>query len=204
MDPIGLGFENYDGVGLWRTSENGKPIDATGDLLATDVDGKFVGVPALGARLAGSGRVAGCVVTEWFRYAFGRDEADGDACTHQQLQARFAMTGGDLRDLVLGLPHRPIPSCSATRRRRRCAMRSLTLSHAACCAARATWPSRCRCSRRCCRAGARTPPRPSACWSGSRAAATWPTRASGARPAPSATSRCRRSWRRWRRTRTAW
>jgi hypothetical protein len=103
MDPIGLGFENYDGVGLWRTTENGKPIDATGDLLATDVDGKFVGVPALGARLAGSARVGGCVVTEWFRYAFGRDEADGDACTHQQLQARFAMSGGDLRDLVLGL-----------------------------------------------------------------------------------------------------
>ena len=32
MDPVGFSLENYDAVGRWRTSENGKPIDASGGL----------------------------------------------------------------------------------------------------------------------------------------------------------------------------
>src|SRR3546814_19743476 len=32
MDPAGLTLENYDGVGGWRTMENGAPIDASGSL----------------------------------------------------------------------------------------------------------------------------------------------------------------------------
>jgi hypothetical protein len=32
MDPIGFALENYDGVGKWRTEENGAPIDASGRL----------------------------------------------------------------------------------------------------------------------------------------------------------------------------
>ena len=32
MDPIGLGFENYDGIGRWRTEENGLPVDPSGEL----------------------------------------------------------------------------------------------------------------------------------------------------------------------------
>lgn len=32
LDPIGLAMENFDAVGVWRTIEAGKPIDATGEL----------------------------------------------------------------------------------------------------------------------------------------------------------------------------
>jgi hypothetical protein len=32
MDPIGMAFENFDPVGLWRTRESGTVIDATGQL----------------------------------------------------------------------------------------------------------------------------------------------------------------------------
>ena len=31
-DAIGLGLENFDGVGLWRDTENQVTIDASGDL----------------------------------------------------------------------------------------------------------------------------------------------------------------------------
>jgi ribonuclease Z len=31
LDPIGLGLENYDAIGAWRTLEGGVPIDATGE-----------------------------------------------------------------------------------------------------------------------------------------------------------------------------
>ena len=33
MDPIGLAFENYDAIGVWRDSENGQPINASGKLV---------------------------------------------------------------------------------------------------------------------------------------------------------------------------
>jgi len=44
MDPIGFALENYDGIGTWRTSDNGNAIDASGKL----PDGaKFVGPAGL-------------------------------------------------------------------------------------------------------------------------------------------------------------
>ena len=32
MDPIGFALENYDGVGKWRSQDNGSAIDASGKL----------------------------------------------------------------------------------------------------------------------------------------------------------------------------
>ena len=32
IDPVGFSLENFDAVGRWRTSEDGKPIDAAGGL----------------------------------------------------------------------------------------------------------------------------------------------------------------------------
>ncbi|MEO2034533.1 MAG: DUF1592 domain-containing protein [Planctomycetaceae bacterium] len=32
MDPLGLGLENFDGIGRWRDEERGQPVDASGEL----------------------------------------------------------------------------------------------------------------------------------------------------------------------------
>jgi len=32
MDAIGFGLENFDGIGKWRDQDQGRPIDASGDL----------------------------------------------------------------------------------------------------------------------------------------------------------------------------
>lgn len=103
MDPIGLGFENFDGAGQWRASENGKAIDATGELVATDVDGRFNGAGELGGKLAGSKQVADCVATQWFRYAYGREATAADTCSSAQLSQRLAASGGNIRDLAVAL-----------------------------------------------------------------------------------------------------
>ena len=47
FDPIGFGFENFDAVGRWRTTENDLPIDASGELSAADVAGPFDGAAEL-------------------------------------------------------------------------------------------------------------------------------------------------------------
>jgi hypothetical protein len=102
MDPIGFGFEHYDGAGAWRAVENGFPVDASGDLVGTqDADGAFDGIEALAERLAGSEEARACLVTQWFRYAYGREVTRRDACTIESLDDAFA--DGDVRELVLAL-----------------------------------------------------------------------------------------------------
>jgi hypothetical protein len=103
LDPIGLGLENYDAVGLYRTTDKGKPIDASGELTGTDVDGPFVGARALTTKLAASAAVRDCVATQWFRYGYGREPAMRDGCTTQTLRQAFAKSGGNVRELLLAL-----------------------------------------------------------------------------------------------------
>jgi hypothetical protein len=104
FDPIGFGFENYDAVGRFRTTENGFDVDASGELAASDVDGPFVGPRQLGEKLAGSEQVAQCVARQWFRFSYGRTEsAELDACNLDSLDQAFADSGYDMRELLVSL-----------------------------------------------------------------------------------------------------
>jgi hypothetical protein len=104
IDPIGFGFEHYDAIGRYRSSENGMPIDSSGVL--TLADGSTVpfddGI-ALSKALAASSDVRQCVARQWFRYALGRLETDADACSLAQIDAAFAASGYNLRELLLAL-----------------------------------------------------------------------------------------------------
>jgi hypothetical protein len=70
MDPQGFAMENYDGVGRWRSSEDGKPIDASGAL----PDGtEFTGVPGLEQALLRRPEVFATTFSEkLLTYALGR------------------------------------------------------------------------------------------------------------------------------------
>jgi hypothetical protein len=103
MDPLGLGFEHFDAVGRWRDTENSLPIDATGKLVLTDVDGDFDGASALADKLATSEQVADCMMKEWARFSFGRSETLDDACTLEHTKTKFASTNHDIKQLVLAL-----------------------------------------------------------------------------------------------------
>jgi len=101
MDPIGFAFEHYDATGRWRDIDAGMPVDATGMLTETDVDGAIDGVQQLTAKLLKSPQVKSCVATQWFRWAFGRTEqTPDDVCTIGQLAHALDAAGGDLRSLV--------------------------------------------------------------------------------------------------------
>ncbi len=104
MDPIGFGFEHYDGIGEWRDKENGLPIDDTGQLVDTrNIDGPFQGVVDLGKKLAESEEARQCVATQWFRYGYGRAEGADDYCSMQKLQETFALKGFNVKELLVAL-----------------------------------------------------------------------------------------------------
>jgi len=100
LDPIGFGFEHFDAIGRYRTSDGGDSVDASGELIGTrDIDGAFTGVAELGGRLASSAEVEECIARQWFRYAISRFEQDLDACSMQQLLAAFQAADQNLNVL---------------------------------------------------------------------------------------------------------
>jgi len=101
MDPIGLGFENYDGVGAFRSQEANGPVDASGALTNTDVDGTFNGAVELAQKLSMSAQVNRCAVSHWFHFGFGRGESMADGCTLRQMQDAFTTSYGDIRELLV-------------------------------------------------------------------------------------------------------
>ena len=104
MDQIGFGFEGFDSSGAWRTIENGQPVDATGNIIQSDIPGAFNGPVELGAKLAVSEEAVSCAATQWFRFAFGRESGDssGDKCAVTQLHD--AMKSGGALALVRAIP----------------------------------------------------------------------------------------------------
>jgi hypothetical protein len=104
MDPIGFGFEHYDGAGAWRGLEHGLPIDDRGLIVGLDARGDvaFAGALGLADELLASGRLHDCVALHTFRYALGREESLEDACALDELRASFR-EDGDLRGLVIAI-----------------------------------------------------------------------------------------------------
>ena len=76
IDGIGFGFEQFDGTGAYRTVDNGSPVDTSGVLHGTDVDGPFVGVGALEERLLGSRELRACFLKQLVRYETGKADVD--------------------------------------------------------------------------------------------------------------------------------
>ena len=108
IDPIGLGLENFDELGRWRDSENGRPIDVSGLVTRTlDMDGPFNGLAELGTRMASSEHIHRCVTKQVFRFGLGRGETDGDICTIDDMYAGYQEANYDFRALIRALATHP-------------------------------------------------------------------------------------------------
>ncbi len=106
LDPIGLAFENLDAAGGWRDLENGKPIDASGQISELGADGAFVGAVEMAKKLAAMPAVKACVTNMVFEFGFGRPLGEADGCTGDVLrqQSGGAAAGRfSTRDLLLAL-----------------------------------------------------------------------------------------------------
>ncbi|MCZ6617887.1 MAG: DUF1592 domain-containing protein [Gammaproteobacteria bacterium] len=95
-DPIGLGLEVFDGIGKYRTSENGAPIDTSSDL-----DGRSFANPVeLGQAFAESPLIGPCLVQNLYRYAVGREQTNRERRLLRHLEVRFEETGYRLPELM--------------------------------------------------------------------------------------------------------
>jgi len=78
IDGIGDGFEEFDALGVYRTTENGAPVDPSGNVLIGDVVGTFTGVNQLEDKLLQSAKVLVCVMRQFYRYTMGQQETDSN------------------------------------------------------------------------------------------------------------------------------
>lgn len=100
MDPIGFAFEHYDGIGRYRTMDNGQPVDSSGTLNVDGVEKPFADAVELTKILSTSDTVRSCFAKQWFRFAVGRAETDSDASSIASIATAFATNQFDMRDLA--------------------------------------------------------------------------------------------------------
>jgi hypothetical protein len=101
IDPVGFALENYDGVGRWRTTENGKPIDVAGGL----PDGsKFEGVDGLQKAILARPEVfAGTFTEKLMTYALGRGVESYDAPAVRKIVRDAKSSGFKFSAFVLAI-----------------------------------------------------------------------------------------------------
>jgi hypothetical protein len=96
MDPLGLAFEHFDGIGAERETEAGLPIDPSGEL-----DGQtFKDAAELGALLAKSPKLGACVARSLFRFAVGHLESEGEEPLLEELARGLERDGYRFEALV--------------------------------------------------------------------------------------------------------
>jgi hypothetical protein len=95
-DPMGLALENFDGIGAYRTAENGVEIDASGSLDRA----KFNTAAGLGKALAESPAATSCVLNRMVSYGLGRMPERSETPWVKTLEKDFAESGYSVFELM--------------------------------------------------------------------------------------------------------
>ncbi|MCB9506352.1 MAG: DUF1592 domain-containing protein [Myxococcales bacterium] len=97
MDPLGLALENYDGLGAWRTLDNGAPVDPSGSF-----DGEVFSTAEEFVDLISSDpRVTDCVVERLVRYGNSAVETWEQSSALEPLKQAFEAGHFSFKHLLL-------------------------------------------------------------------------------------------------------
>lgn len=106
MDPLGLPFEMFNHAGLYRTTELGKPVDTTGEIIESGdpaLDGKVENAIDMIKKLAESERAEQVFIRHAFRFWMGRNETLNDAPVLQAAHRAYRDNGGSMKALLTSL-----------------------------------------------------------------------------------------------------
>jgi uncharacterized protein DUF1592/uncharacterized protein DUF1588/uncharacterized protein DUF1595/uncharacterized protein DUF1585 len=105
FDPPGFAFENYDGVGSFRTTEAGQAVDSTGTFVTPgNATIAFSNALDLFKQLASNSEAQTCIDRQWTRYILGRAETTADEGSMSIAFQKAASTSGfSIRDLMATL-----------------------------------------------------------------------------------------------------
>lgn len=104
-DPVGFAFEYYDAIGAFRSTENGKPIDASGTI---DGFGSWNDATELAALLGNDPRTSMCLINNLIRGELGHKETPGEFDEIAALDARFGDNDYRLQRLLVEFTASPL------------------------------------------------------------------------------------------------
>ncbi len=118
MDWIGFAFENYDGWGRYRTTDNGLPTDDTAIIYSAPAGGDasgnvdvtgLSGASSLAGYLAGAGgdAVTRCMERYWTYYVYGSSSWAQDGCTYDSVYNESQSNGFALQSTLMAIIHAP-------------------------------------------------------------------------------------------------
>lgn len=102
MDPLGFALENFNPLGVWRETEQGKPIETAGQLITGE---KFNNIGDLAQIFASSRRddFYRCLNEKLLTYAIGRGLEYYDTVTIEQMTEKLKTDQGAMRTLIYGV-----------------------------------------------------------------------------------------------------
>jgi hypothetical protein len=103
INPAGFAFENFDGIGAFRSTENGAPIETDGSIIVGDSTVAVEDAPQFIDELAALPRTRSCYAINWLNYAFGRQETASDSRTLAQVTQALADVPYGVKDLLVTL-----------------------------------------------------------------------------------------------------
>lgn len=106
MDPLGLPFEMFNQLGIYRTQEKGQPVDASGAIIDSgdpSLDGPVDNALDMIDKLAASERVEQVFVRHAFRFWLGRNETLSDAPVIQAAWQAYRDNNGSMNALLTSL-----------------------------------------------------------------------------------------------------
>jgi hypothetical protein len=104
MDPLGLAFENFNALGLYRDKERGEPIDSTGMLITGEPFGTVSELKQVLVRER-RGDFYRCVTEKLLIYALGRGLEYSDVETVDRIVDQLEKEDGRPSALILGIIH---------------------------------------------------------------------------------------------------
>ncbi len=112
MDWIGFAFENYDGWGRYRTTDNTLPVDDTATIYndpegANDNVTGLSGAGSLSSYLAASADVTKCMSRYWTYFAYGSSSWSQDGCTYDAINQEAQSKGFALQSVLMAILHAP-------------------------------------------------------------------------------------------------
>jgi hypothetical protein len=105
INPLGFALENLDGLGRFRTMDNGQPVDARASYTLDGQEVAFDGATGLIKAIAESRQAHDCYTRRWAEYLYGREldlanAADAGLVDQAGLRSKANMS---VKDLVLNL-----------------------------------------------------------------------------------------------------
>jgi hypothetical protein len=107
INPVGFAFEHFDGMGQYRDTENGKPIDSAGAYPFTEGYKAFANAGELMRAMADGEQAHTCYAKKVAGFALQRDIVATDMPLLTSLRTASMASGGSIKQVMLELVRNP-------------------------------------------------------------------------------------------------